>query len=94
MTNFTPGPWNVLLDEFIVPKAPIGETVPVIAKMDGPINAELRANARLIALSPDMADFIEIIAGATPENAYLLMPFYITRAKDILAQIAGQGETP
>ena len=90
MSNFTPGPWNILLDEFIVPKAPIGETVPVIAKMDGPNNAELRANARLIAAAPEMAELLgEFLQGLgdfiteIPDEA-------IERAEALLRRINGE----
>jgi hypothetical protein len=53
MNEFTPGPWKAEESNVIAPDGL------VVAMVDGSFGSEIEANARLIAVAPDLLDIIE-----------------------------------
>ena len=95
MSKHTPGPWwpeqnehghwTIRANMEICGHPGSFELCSLYGRRDG-----METDARLIALSPEMEEFLEMIAASTPQEAYEMMPFYITRAKYILRQIDGE----
>lgn len=92
--SFTPGPWAVVPTPFqegftvnAQPHAALRGFTKVVAFIGDESNAEVAANARLIAAAPDLIDFVKWVDARGGDNNQMEI---FQRARTLLSKAQGQ----
>ena len=82
MNKWTPGPWSI--NHFVDIRGPENQPIALLSA-----SVQTKANARLIAAAPEMAELLEIMAERAPGH---ISTRHGDKARALLARINGEDD--